>query len=245
MSDYKTLIVEQQQGIVTITLNRPDAANGLNSQMGVDLLNVARECHTDASVRVVVITADGRFFSAGGDVKQMYDASDNASTVIKDLANDLHSAISLFSRMAAPLIIAVNGTAAGAGFSLAVSGDLVIAAESAKFTMAYSGVGLSPDGSSSYFLPRLIGLRKTQELMFTNKVVSAQEAYQLGLVTEVVSDDQLQTRTTELAEQLAAGAPESNAAIKKLLLSSSNNSLETQMDLETNQIVYREWPRRN
>ena len=108
--------------------------------------------------------------------------------------------------MDAVLITAVNGTAAGAGFSLAVTGDLVLAAESASFTMAYTRAGLSPDGSSSYFLPRLIGITKTKELMLTNRTLSAQEASQWGLVTEVVPDAELAARADALAEQMAATA---------------------------------------
>lgn len=236
MNDYQTLQVTQQDGIVTITLNRPDAANGLNHQMALDLLDVAKQCHDDATVRAVVLTAEGRFFSAGGDVKEMYDSGDQVGDSLKTLADNLHASLSKFARMPSPMIVAINGTAAGAGFSMAVSGDLVLIAQSAKMTMAYAGVGLSPDGSSSYYLPRLIGLRKTQDLMLTNRVLSAQDAYDIGLVTEVVDDDKLAERAQQLAMQLAQSSPQSNAAIKKLLLSSFNNSLETQMDLETTAI---------
>jgi 2-(1,2-epoxy-1,2-dihydrophenyl)acetyl-CoA isomerase len=116
-------------------------------------------------------------------------------------------------------------------------GDLVVAAESAKFTMAYTNVGLSPDGSSSYFLPRLIGLRRTQELMLTNRVLSAQEALDWGLVTKVVSDDQLMQECNELASRFARGAKGSNAAVKKLLLESFSNDLEAQMEIEGNTIA--------
>ena len=112
--------------------------------------------------------------------------------------------------MDAVLITAVNGTAAGAGFSLAVTGDLVLAAESASFTMAYTKVGLSPDGSSSYFLPRLIGIAKTKELMLTNRTLSAEEASQWGLVTEVVPDGELAARADQLATQMAVTASGSN-----------------------------------
>jgi 2-(1,2-epoxy-1,2-dihydrophenyl)acetyl-CoA isomerase len=134
--------------------------------------------------------------------------------------------------MNAVLITAVNGTAAGAGFSLAVTGDLVLAAESASFTMAYTKVGLSPDGSSSYFLPRLIGITKTKELMLTNRTLTADEASQWGLVTEVVPDDQLAARADQLAAQMASTASGSNGAVKELLLATFSNGLEEQMELE-------------
>jgi 2-(1,2-epoxy-1,2-dihydrophenyl)acetyl-CoA isomerase len=134
--------------------------------------------------------------------------------------------------MDAVLITAVNGVAAGAGFSLAVTGDLVLAAESASFTMAYTRAGLSPDGSSSYYLPRLIGITRTKELMLTNRTLSAPEASQWGLVTEVVPDAELAEKADRLASQMAATARKSNGGVKALLLASFSNGLEEQMELE-------------
>lgn len=169
MGAYGTLIVDRRDKIVTIALNRPEDAHCLNGQMATELASVAAQCDTDSSVRAVVLTSSGRFFCAGGDVKAMAGLGKDTANAMKRMADELHRAISAFSRMRAPLIVAVNGVAAGAGFSLAVTGDIVIASESASFIMAYTAVGLSPDGSSSYFLPRLIGLRRTQELMLTNR----------------------------------------------------------------------------
>ena len=134
--------------------------------------------------------------------------------------------------MNAVVITSVNGVAAGAGFSLAVTGDLVLAAESSSFTMAYTRAGLSPDGSSSYYLPRLIGITKTKELMLTNRTLGSQEASQWGLVTEVVPDAELAARTDQLASQMAATASESNGGVKNLLLSTFSAGLEEQMELE-------------
>jgi 2-(1,2-epoxy-1,2-dihydrophenyl)acetyl-CoA isomerase len=134
--------------------------------------------------------------------------------------------------MDAVLITAVNGVAAGAGFSIAVTGDLVLAAESASFTMAYTRAGLSPDGSSSYYLPRLIGIRKTQELMLTNRTLSAEDASEWGLVTEVVPDAGLADRANQLADQMAATSRQSNGAVKTLLLGTFKNGIEEQMELE-------------
>ena len=152
---------------------------------------------------MVTITGAGRFFCAGGDLKAMAAAPD-AGAFVKGIADDLHRALSTFARMDAVVITAVNGTAAGAGFSLAVTGDLVLAAESAKFTMAYTKAGLSPDGSASYYLPRLIGIRRTQQLMLTNRTLTAAEALDWGLLTEVVPDAELAARTEALATEMAA-----------------------------------------
>lgn len=237
MTDYETLTFEQAGAIARITLDRPDAANGMNGTMTRELAAAAKQCDTDAT-KVVVLTGAGRFFSAGGDLRSFASAPDRGS-YIKGVADDLHRAISTFARMNAVLITAVNGTAAGAGFSIAVTGDLVLAAESASFTMAYTRVGLSPDGSASYYLPRLIGITKTKELMLTNRTLSAQEASQWGLVTEVVRDAELADRAAELADQMAATPAGSNGGVKQLLLGTFANGLEEQMELEGRLIAAR------
>jgi 2-(1,2-epoxy-1,2-dihydrophenyl)acetyl-CoA isomerase len=200
--------------------------------MASELNRAAHLCSSDPELKAVVLTANGRFFCAGGDIREMLSHGDRVGEAVKSLADDLHSAISTLSRMQAALVIAVNGIAAGAGFSLALIGDIVLAAESARFTMAYTRAGLCPDGSSSYFLPRLVGLRRAQELMLTNRTLDAQEAASLGLVTRVVADDDLAAQTGQLANELASGARLSTAYVKKLLLVSAGNDLETQMELE-------------
>lgn len=230
--DYQTLKYERTGSVVTIRLNRPEAANGLNVAMAAELSVAARRVASDDSVKAVVLTGNGAFFCAGGDVKAMVDFADDVDVGLKGIADDLHRAVSSFARMPAPLLVAVNGTAAGAGFSLAVCGDLVIAAETAKFTMAYSKIGLSPDGGSSYYLPRLIGLRKTQELMFTNRVLSAAEAQEWGLINRVTSAEALEEAAQAWAQEIAVGARDANAAIKSLLLHTFDNALETQMEIE-------------
>ncbi|HEX2398554.1 MAG TPA: enoyl-CoA hydratase-related protein [Mycobacterium sp.] len=237
MTDYETIMLEQSGPVARITLNRPDAANGMNHTMTRELADAARRCDTDTT-KVVVLTGSGRFFCAGGDLKSFASAP-NRGQHIKGVADDLHRAISTFARMNAVLITAVNGTAAGAGFSIAVTGDIVLAAESASFTMAYTKVGLSPDGSSTYFLPRLIGITRTKELMLTNRALSAQEALQWGLVTEVLPDDQLAARADELATRMAATASGSNGAVKALMLSTFASGLEEQMELESRVIADR------
>jgi len=237
VTEYETITLEQSGPIARITLNRPDAANGMNHTMTRELADAAKRCDTDAT-KVVVLTGSGRFFCAGGDLKSFANAP-NRGQHIKGVADDLHRAISTFARMDAVLITAVNGTAAGAGFSIAVTGDIVLAAESATFTMAYTRVGLSPDGSSSYFLPRLIGITKTKELMLTNRTLSAQEASQWGLVTEVLPDDKVAARADELATQMASTASGSNGAVKALMLSTFSSGLEEQMEFESRVIADR------
>jgi len=231
VTDYQTLSFEQSGSIARIVLNRPEAANGLNDVLTRELAEVALRC-TDAATKVVVLTAAGRFFCAGGDLKAMASSPLGPGPFVKGIADDLHRAISTFARMDAVLVTSVNGVAAGAGFSLAIAGDLVLASDAASFTMAYTRAGLSPDGSSSYYLPRLIGIRRTQELMLTNRTVSATEAADWGLITDVVPTAELEVRTSALADQLASAAKGSSSAVKKLLLASFEHNLEEQMDLE-------------
>lgn len=234
MTDFETLTLTQSWPIASIVLNRPDAANGMNDTLTRELAIAAAACDT-AATKVVTITGAGRFFCAGGDLKAMA-AAPEAGAFVKGIADDLHRALSTFARMSAVVITSVNGTAAGAGFSLAVTGDLAIAAESAKFTMAYTKAGLSPDGSSSYYLPRLVGLRRTQELMLTNRTLTAAEALDWGLLTEVVPDAELETRTAALADQLAATSRTSNGTVKRLLLGTYRTGFEEQLELESQYI---------
>src|ERR1700760_429514 len=229
MTDFETLTFTKSGAITSIVLNRPDAANGMNDTMLRELAVAASLCDS-AATKVVTITGAGRFFSAGGDLKAFASAP-SAGAFIKGLANDLHRALSTFARMDAVVITSVNGTAAGAGVSLAATGDLVLAAESAKFTMAYTKAGLSPDGSASYYLPRLIGIRRTQQLMLTNRTLSAAEALDWGLLTEVVPDADLASRTEALAQEMAATSRTSNSAVKQLLLGTYRTGLEEQMEL--------------
>lgn len=237
MSEYEAITFEQSGRVARIVLDRPDAANGMNDTMTAELADAAARCD-NPNTKAVVLTGSGRFFCAGGDLKAFAGAP-SRGRFIKGVADDLHRAISSFARMDAVLVTAVNGAAAGAGFSIAIAGDLVLAAESASFTMAYTKVGLSPDGSSSYYLPRLIGLRRAQELMLTNRTLSAADALDWGLVTEVVPDAELGDRATALADRLAAGSAPSHGAVKTLLLASLKNGLEEQMELEGRVIAQR------
>jgi len=231
VTDYQTLSFDKSGPVVRIVLNRPEAANGMNDAMTRELAEVAARCD-QADTKVVLLTGAGRFFCAGGDLKAMAASPLGPGRFVKGIADDLHRAISTFARMDAVLVTAVNGVAAGAGFSLAVAGDLVLAADGATFTMAYTRAGLSPDGSSSYYLPRLVGIRRTQELMLTNRTLTAAEAADWGLVTEVVPTADLDARAQQLAEQMASAATGSSSAVKKLLLTSFGSGLEEQMEHE-------------
>jgi len=234
---YEALIVERAAGVTTITLNRPDAFNALSLTLGRELFQAALEADEDPGARCVVITGTGKAFCAGGDVKDFVDNLPRIGVHIKELTTYLHGALSRLARSDKPVIMAVNGVAAGGGLSLALAGDLVLATESARFTMAYSKIAATPDGSSSYFLPRLIGLRRSMELYFTNRVLSAREAEAWGLITRVVPDAEFRSAVDALARDLAQGPTKAFGAAKRLFHESTWESLETQMELEAQAIA--------
>jgi 2-(1,2-epoxy-1,2-dihydrophenyl)acetyl-CoA isomerase len=221
-----------------ITLNRPDAANALNAEVARQLDQIALRCDENTDVRAVLMTGAGRMFCGGGDLKAFAaQPPEQLPAYLKSVTLHFHQAIHRFARMRAPLVVAVNGNAGGGGMSLALAGDLVLAAESARFTMAYTRVGLTPDGSSTYTLPRLVGLRRAAELMLTNRTLSAREAEQIGLITRAVPDADLQQQAEALVQELVQGATLAFGGVKRLLYSSATASLAEQMELETEWIA--------
>jgi 2-(1,2-epoxy-1,2-dihydrophenyl)acetyl-CoA isomerase len=234
---YQHLLLERRDHVATITLNRPEAYNALDLALGRELFHASLEVDEDLDVRCVVITGAGKAFCAGGDVKGFVDNLPRIGILTKELTTYLHGAVSRLTRSAKPVIMAVNGVAAGGGLSFALCGDLVVAGESARFTMAYSKIAATPDGSSSYFLPRLIGLRRALELYLTNRVLSAREALEWGLITRVVPDAELRPAVDALAAELAAGPTLAIGGAKRLFHQATWESLETQMELEAQAIA--------
>jgi len=231
-----TVKFELKGGVAWVTLNRPEAGNALNLQAGRDLLDAARSCRGQHGVRAVVITGTGKAFSFGGDLAAMAMNDGHArERYLHELTTDLHAAIEAFTRLDAPVIVAVNGTAAGGAMGLVVMADLAIAAQSAKFTLAYAGVGLTPDCGTSYFLPRLVGQRRALELALANRVLSADEALDWGLVNRVVPDADLVAQAGALAEALAAGPFEALGHAKRLLRAEA--SLDEQLEDESRTIA--------
>ena len=234
---YDAILYDVKDSVATITLNRPDAYNALNLTLARDVFQATLEADESRDVRCIVITGAGKAFCAGGDVKDFADNPDRIGILVKELTTYLHGAVSRLARSLKPVIMAVNGVAAGGGMSLALSGDLVVAAESAKFNMAYSRIAASPDGSSSYFLPRMIGLRRALELHFTNRVLSAREAMDWGLVNRVHPDAEFPAAVRTLACELAQGPTLAFGRAKLLFHQSTQESLETQMELEAQAIA--------
>lgn len=234
---FEKLLYDVSNGVAVVSLNRPSAANALDLGLARELAYAAMECDEDPSVRAVLLRAapGSKLFCAGGDLRSFGDAGDRAPALLKEITLYLHAAISRFARMRAPLVAEVGGAAAGAGFSIAMAADLVICGESASFTMAYTAAGLTPDGSSTFFLPRLLGRRRTLELMISNRRLSAAEALDWGLVTSVVPDEDLENEAQSLVRRLATGPTGAFGGVKKLLL--ADQDLEGQMELESRAIA--------
>lgn len=238
MSTAKTLLVERRGSVAVLTLNRPDVGNAIDVALARALMEAAIACDDDEGIRCVLLTGSGRLFCAGGDVGAFAAAGDGAGALIAEITAYLHVAIARLARMGKPLVTAINGPAAGAGFSLAILGDVALSARSAHFTLAYTAIGLTPDGGSTWLLPRLVGLRRAQELVLTNRRVSAADAATLGLVTRVVDDAALAADAQSLTNELASSATAAIGQARRLLLGSFESSLETQMELESRSIAH-------
>lgn len=232
-----TIRMDRDGAVAVLTLDRPDQGNAIDDAIARGLLEYASICDTDTAIRAVLITGAGRMFCAGGDINAFAAAGDRAPRIVTEQAAIFHAAISRLLRMDKPLVTAINGPAAAAGLSLAVMGDIALAAPEAHFTLGYGAIGFSPDGGASWLLPRLIGLRRTQDLMLTNRRVGAEEAVAIGLVTRIVEADRLAEEALSLARTLAAGATRAIGRTRALLLDSYGTSLETQMEREARAIA--------
>lgn len=227
-----TVNVETRGAVAIVTLDRPDNSNTLTVQVGMDLLAAAMTCSRNGAVRAVVLTGAGRHFCFGGDLRAMVSRGGAIDAYISELTGYLHAAISQFVRMDAPVIAAVKGTAAGGGVGLVAMADLAIAGSGAKFNLAYTAIGLVPDCSTSFFLPRILGTKRAMELLLLNRALTADEALEWGLVNRVVPDDRVLDEALALADELAAGPLRAFGKTKRLL-AQSVAGLESQMVLES------------
>lgn len=230
---FERLRIDVADGVGEIVLNRPKGANAIDLIAAEELAEAALYCSLSDEVRAVLLRAEGPMFCAGGDVRSFREAGDDVPALLRRITQNLHVAISRFARMDAPVIAAVAGTAAGAGMSLACAADIAIAADDAKFTMAYTRIGLVPDGGSTWFLPRRIGLARARDLMLRNRVLSAADALDWGVIDQVVPAAELDAESRKVARELAAGPTLAYGAAKRLLVGSFENGLETQMELES------------
>lgn len=227
-----------EDGIALVQLNRPESNNAINQQMPEELLAVAKQCAADPSLRVVVLKGKGSAFTVGGDIKFLSTvAPEELSGVLQDMATSYHDAIRIFHRLPVPVIAAVHGPCAGGGLGLMYCADLVLAADNSRFALGFSALGLSPDGGNSWFLPRLVGARRAAELYFENRVLTAEEAKEWGLVNRVLPLDQLHAEAMSCALRLVKGSPVGLAEARKLLRQSWSFSLSEQLEAEVDSLA--------
>jgi 2-(1,2-epoxy-1,2-dihydrophenyl)acetyl-CoA isomerase len=232
----ESVLLDIEDGIATVTLNRPEALNALNGEMMAALVAAMAQIEGEPAARCVVIRGAGDHFMAGGDVKQFHgllsQTPEERSAHFRDTIHDLHPAIVALRRMPQPSLASLKGAAAGFGLSLALATDLAIAAEDAYFTLAYCRIGTSPDGGSSFSLPRIVGLRKALEIALLGERFDAATARELGIVNWVVPAAALEEETAKLARRLADGPSQALGRTKELLNASFDNALEAQLAAE-------------
>lgn len=228
MSDSPVLY-QVDGAVATITLNRPDVLNALNTALMLALREAITAASDDATVRAVIVTGAGRGFSAGADLASSSGGTGNAGTTLRER---YHPVILAMRAMPKPIISAVNGVAAGAGMSIAMAGDIILAARSASFLQAFSKIGLVPDAGSTWFLPRYVGDVRARALAILADRISATDAQNFGLVWQVHDDADLMPRAREMAERLAAMPTRAYAMIKQALNDSHQRDLSEQLELE-------------
>jgi 2-(1,2-epoxy-1,2-dihydrophenyl)acetyl-CoA isomerase len=234
--EYDNFDVSRDDGVVTVRIDSSNPMNGIGVGFVDEFRNIGIALGEDDSVRAVALTGTGDVYSVGADLGSFEgDRSDGRR--LRRLASTLHDAIGELLRMRAPLVTAVNGVAAGAGFSLALLGDVVLVSDEARLEYAYTRIGLTGDGGSTFFLPRLVGLRKAREIALLDEVIQPVEAVDLGLASEVVADSDLGDRRRAVAEELASGPTHAFGEIKRLLLESFDRGLEEQLAAETEAIA--------
>ncbi len=233
---YETIVVEQDGPLAILRFNRPQQYNAVNPLMAEEIADAVVGVGNNADARALMITGEGGAFSSGGDIK-FFRSPAFTPNVIERMVADLHAYISRLIRLPKPVIAAVNGPAAGAGFSLAMVCDLVVVHPEAVFTMGYTKIGASPDGGSTFCLGRLLGVRRALELTLTNRVLTAEEAVEWGLATRVLSGEKFFEEAKGFAMELANGPTLAFGRSKELLYHSVNHQLETQLELEARGII--------
>jgi len=233
---FKTILLDIDKQIAILKLNRPDHSNGYSEEMGLEMLEAIHEL-SGPNVRAVVLTGEGQDFSIGFDPMVMREHVEDAPQLFRKAAAFLHQVIAELRRLPKPVIAAVNGTAAGTGFSFALACDFILAAETATFSSSYINMGLTPDGGLSYFLTRLVGPQKCAELVMTGKSISARKALEWGIISGVVPLDKLMMEVQSLALYFANGPTQALGRAKRLIDTSVTHSLEEQLEEERQALI--------
>lgn len=231
---FETVSYSLEGDVATIQMNRPEALNALSLQLGKDLAAAVRKAIGDKA-RAVILTGSGRAFCSGGDLREMRamgESEGNIEAFLDEPLKALHEVIRLIRETPVPFIAAVNGVCAGAGTNFALACDLVLAAEDASFNEAFVRIGLSPDCGGTFFLPRAIGEKRAAEMFMTGSTVSAERAFEMGMINRVVPASELMAKANELAAALAAGPTGAIGRIKRMLNATFSNDLTSQLKLE-------------
>lgn len=230
------VLLSVADGVAHVELNRPEASNTIDLPWTEAFTSALQQVGDDDTVRVVLLTGRGRMFCAGGDLGAM-DAAPDRSAYLQELADALHVGVRLLDGLDKPVVVGVHGAAAGAGLSLVLGGDLVVAGRSASFVTAYTSVGLTPDGGQSWLLPRVVGLQRALELTLTPRRLSADEAQEWGIVGRVVEDEAVADEAHALARRLADGPAVAFGRARRLLRSSYDTGLSDRLDVEARTIA--------
>lgn len=231
---FSTILFDLVNGVATVTLNRPDVLNAVNSQMRAELRTVFEQISADDTARAVILTANGRGFCAGQDLRERLDTytSGQAPVLGETLRQEYNPLILAMRNLPKPIVGAINGIAAGAGCSLALACDLRIASREASFLQAFMRIGLVPDSGSSFFLPRLIGPARAAEMMFLAEPLSAEKAFQMGIVNRVMPSEELPSAARELASRLAQLPTKAIGQAKRQLSLAMSASLDEVLEEE-------------
>lgn len=229
---YTMLLVEKKEQIGTITFNRPEKLNALNEQAFNEFIEALSDMDRDSEISVVVITGAGRAFSAGLDLDEARSGPRESALQVVPIQGSVAWIPHIMRNMKQPIIASINGPAVGAGFTIALACDIRIASEEAQMSAPFVRVGLIPELGSTYYLPRLIGVAKACELVFTGKMIGAKEAKEIGLVNEVVAKDELEAATYKMATEIAQAAPIPLQLAKKALYQGLDSDLVTQIQFE-------------
>lgn len=234
---YEKIEFTVADGIARIIIDDVPNHNVVGSQFARELAHAAVACEGNDAVRAVLLSAKGDKFSVGGDLNEFLRERDHLRGHVREMAHFFHLGITVLNRLPVPVVCGVNGIAAGGGVSLALMCDLTIAKRSAKFNLAYTRSGLTPDGGSTWFLPRLVGAQRAFDIMATNPTLSAEEAQAMGLIARVVDDQNFEQELETVLKTLANSPSQAIGRGKHLLRMSQSNSLESQLELESQMIA--------
>ena len=233
---YTELMLDMHDGIATITFNRPEARNPLGGALRDEFADAVIRIGEEAgqTISAVVLTGAGPAFCAGGDIKVLREMSDKGPDAMRARMQESHETLERWLDLPIPTIAAVNGAAAGAGFSLAIASDFVFAAPRARFVMSFGRIGLVPDWGAMYLLPRLVGLQRAKEIVMTARNIDATEAKSLGLVMDIIDDESLVVRVQGFARRFANASPDAISLAKQIMAEAFETSREEALDAEAN-----------